>query len=58
VFRCEFGHAYFNGLLWQQLTFKAYLLPEKSSENFEDTFGDNGQLSLLKIPGWPETVVS
>jgi hypothetical protein len=31
---CEFCHAFFNGLLWQRITFNVYLLPEKSTDNF------------------------
>jgi hypothetical protein len=30
----EFCHAYFKGLVWQWITFNAYLLPEKSINNF------------------------
>jgi hypothetical protein len=30
----DFSHALFTGLLWQRTTFNAYLLPEKSTDNF------------------------
>jgi len=34
VSMCEFCHDYFNGLLWQRITFNAYLLLEKSTDIF------------------------
>jgi hypothetical protein len=40
----------FNGLLWQRITFNAYLLPEKSTETFKVTFIANGKLSALINP--------
>jgi uncharacterized protein YjaG (DUF416 family) len=60
-FMCEFCHAYLNGLVWQRITFNAYLLPEKLKDNFKSYFGcqrttfsaynpgmaGNGQLSAL-----------
>jgi hypothetical protein len=46
----EFCPAFFNGLLWQRITFNAYLLPEKSTETFKVIFIANGQLSALISP--------
>jgi hypothetical protein len=34
VFLWEFCHGYFNSFLWQGITFKAYLLPDKSTDIF------------------------
>jgi hypothetical protein len=47
---CEFCHDYFNGLLWQRITFNAYLLPEKSMDTVKVTLIVNGQLSALITP--------
>jgi hypothetical protein len=33
-----FNRLIFNGLLWQWVTFNAYLLPEKSMDNFKSYF--------------------
>jgi hypothetical protein len=48
---CEFCHAYFNGLLWQQITFNTYVLPEKSTDNLQSYFCANGQLLALITKG-------
>jgi hypothetical protein len=59
---CEFCHADYNGPLWQQISFIAYLLPEKSTDNFKGCFccyqatfspynsrmTGNGKLSVLR----------
>ncbi len=34
MFMCEFCRAYFNSIVWQRITFNAYLSPEKPTNNF------------------------
>jgi hypothetical protein len=46
----EFCPAFFNGLLWQRITFNAYLLPENQRITFKVIFIANGQLSALISP--------
>jgi hypothetical protein len=48
VFMSEFCLAYFKGLLWQRITFNAFLLSEKSRITFKFYLWLlNGQLSAL-----------
>jgi hypothetical protein len=56
----EFCHAFFNGLLWQWITFNAYLLPEKSTGNFQSYFYcQRTTFSAYKpLDGWQQITFS
>jgi hypothetical protein len=49
---CEFCQTHFNKLLWQQITFKAYLLPGNQHITAKVTLFANGLFSVLITQGW------